>query len=70
VDLILRHPRWFWLSFAAVLALMLAFQPVTNVILDVVGTVILYVVVLGGIFLAGRALVRFQRKHRRGVPAR
>lgn len=70
MDLILRHPRWFWLSFAAVLALMVAFRPVTNVILDVVGTVILYGVLLLGIFLAVRALVRFQRKHSRAVPAR
>jgi hypothetical protein len=70
VDLILRHPRWFWLSFAAVLALMVAFRPVTNVILDVVGTVILPGVLLLGIFLAVRALVRFQRKLSRAVPAR
>ncbi len=70
MDVILRHPRWFWLSVAAVLALMLAFRPMTSVILDVVGTVILYVVVLGGIFLAGRALVRFQRKRHSGVSAR
>jgi ascorbate-specific PTS system EIIC-type component UlaA len=65
-----RHPFLSMVCFLALIGLMLTFRPVTNVILDVVGNVILYVVLLGGTFLAVRALVRFGRKHRRGVPAR
>jgi hypothetical protein len=67
---ILRHPRWFWLSFVAVLALMLAFRPVTNVVVDVVGTVILYLVVIGAVLLAGRGLLRLRRNRHGGPSAR
>jgi hypothetical protein len=71
LSFILRHPRWFWLYVLAWLGFYIAFPRwATTPVGDVTGTVFLYVVVLGAICLAGRALARFQRNHRRGVSAR
>ena len=68
--MILRHPRWFWLSVLAWVAFCIAFPVMARPIADVSMNVAVYGFLLVAISLAGRALVRFQRKHRRGVPAR